>query len=227
MKIIMKAKEFNINDVIDYIKERRDVFTSEADFQLEIGWAIKEKYPEAEVRMEYCPEFNGNMHIDIMVFCDKKQIIPIELKYKTKKCNLKSDKDEFSYQLKNQGAVNNSCYDYLKDIQRIEELRDNFSKQNGSEFEFEKGFTVFLTNNESYKKGAKEACEYREFSLKDNSDKGIGEFSWKNKDNKKSRKTPIRLKDNYHIEWHEYSQAEDKTGGTFYYLYNEIKKLNV
>ena len=62
----MKAKEFNINDVIDHIKARRDVFTSEADFQLEIGWAIKEKYPEAEVRMEYCPEFNGNMHIDIM-----------------------------------------------------------------------------------------------------------------------------------------------------------------
>ena len=65
------------------LKEKRTIFVSEADFQLELAWIIKDEYPNAKVRLEYCPAFDLSMHIDILVIIDRKWI-PIELKYKTK-----------------------------------------------------------------------------------------------------------------------------------------------
>lgn len=146
-----EAMDFNIQDVIDSLKEKRKVFTSEADFQLSMGWVIKELYQEAvNVRMEYCPEAEPDMRIDIMVFMNGKQI-PIELKYKTVKCELKVDSEVGSeiYRLKNHGAKNQGCYDYLKDIQRIETVKESIPDK------FEKGYTVFLTNYLSYQKPAR------------------------------------------------------------------------
>lgn len=39
----------------------------------------------AKVRLEYCPEFDKSMHIDILVIINNKWI-PVELKYKTREC---------------------------------------------------------------------------------------------------------------------------------------------
>lgn len=65
------------------MRTRRKVFSSEADFQLALAWTIKDVYRDSvDVRMEYCPDFDLNMHIDIVVFVGDKWI-PIELKYKT------------------------------------------------------------------------------------------------------------------------------------------------
>ena len=50
-----------------------------------MAWIIKEEYPNAKVRLEYCPSFDLSMHIDILVIIDSKWI-HIELKYKTKEC---------------------------------------------------------------------------------------------------------------------------------------------
>ena len=66
------------------LKEKRTIFVSEADFQLELAWIIKDEYPNAKVRLEYSPAFDLSMHIDILVIIDRKWI-PIELKYKTKR----------------------------------------------------------------------------------------------------------------------------------------------
>jgi len=49
------AKEFNIEIIMSKLKEKRKIFVSEADFQLEMAWIIKEEYPDAKVRLEYCP----------------------------------------------------------------------------------------------------------------------------------------------------------------------------
>lgn len=90
----------NILDVIEHVKLKRRIFVSEADMQFEFAWVIKELYPNAKVRLEYCPEFDLNMHIDILVIIDNGWI-PIEFKYKTKGCVKVVDNEK--YNLKNQG----------------------------------------------------------------------------------------------------------------------------
>lgn len=215
---------FNIRQVIKTLKQKRKVFTSEADLQLELAWVIKELYPHAIVRREYCPDFNLNMHIDILVIINNRWI-PIELKYKTKKLEF-SDKDGCYYNLKEQSAQDTGCYDYIKDISRIEEIKENKK-------EFNVGYTIFITNDELYKKGPRNnEVSYVQFSLKDNRENGIGgNLNW-NKPISGERNKPIELKDHYEIKWEKqpFSELEIKEetnkyikSKTFYILYNEIK----
>lgn len=83
---------FSALKVMEELKERRPVFVSEADFQLEFAWLVKELYGnEYSIRLEYTPsdEQLNKMHIDILLRASKdKRWIPIELKYKTKGCTI-------------------------------------------------------------------------------------------------------------------------------------------
>lgn len=211
------SKEFDIEFILSKLRNKRKIFVSEADFQLEMAWIIKEEYPRAKVRLEYCPTFDLNMHIDILVVIDK-MWIPIELKYKTKGCTKILDDEIFN--LKNHGAKDITCYLYLKDIQRIEKIKENVS-------EFKEGYTVFVTNELSYmKKPLKEDCIYQEFSLEDEIMK-TGTLDWgKNtsEGTKKNCEQPIRLKSSYYMKWKNYSKLDDSNTGTFVYLVNKIDK---
>ena len=131
---------FDIYKIIDILKVKRPIFVSEADFQLELAWVIKEEYPNAKVRLEYCPQFDIKMHIDILVIIDNK-CIPIELKYKTKGCTKIINKEIFN--LKNHSAKDINCYLYLKDIERIEKIKEKDNL-------FNKGYAIFITNDMTY-----------------------------------------------------------------------------
>ena len=96
----------NIHEVMSQLSIRRPIFHSEADFQFSLAWMIKEQYPNCDIRIEFVPEFNPNLHLDILVILDGKWI-PIELKYTTKKC-IKTINDEV-YVLKEQGAKDQGC----------------------------------------------------------------------------------------------------------------------
>lgn len=150
---------FNIYSIIEKLSKKRTIFYSEADFQLELAWLIKDEYKNAKVRLEYCPSFDTSMHIDILIIIDN-EWIPIELKYKTKGCTKIVDDETFN--LKNHGAKDVNCYLYLKDIQRIEKIKENVSN-------FRRGYTIFITNELSYsKKPIKNECAYKAFSLEEN-----------------------------------------------------------
>lgn len=211
------SNEFNINFILSKLRDRRKIFVSEADFQLEMAWIIKEEYPKAKVRLEYCPTFDFNMHIDILVIIDN-MWIPIELKYKTKGCTKVVDNETFN--LKNHGAKDVNCYLYLKDIQRIEKIKENV-------LDFKEGYTVFITNELSYiRKPLKEDCVYQQFSLEDGIIK-TGNLDWgKNasEGTKKNCEQPIQLRENYYIKWENYSKLDDSNTGTFMYLVNKIVK---
>lgn len=206
---------FDINLVMEKLKSKREIFVSEADFQLELAWIIKEQYPDALVRLEYCPYFNPSMHIDILVIIDN-QWIPIELKYKTKGCNKKIGSETFI--LKNHGAKDINCYLYLKDLQRIESIKD-------TALEFFEGYTIFLTNDLTYiKKPSKPDCVYKDFSLEDGITKQ-GTLDWSENTGEGTRKNceePIVLKNNYPIKWQEYCKVDGTNTGRFVYLVNKI-----
>lgn len=205
----------DIDLVLDKLKNRRQVFTSEADFQLELAWAIKELYPEFMVRMEYCPKVNRSIHIDILIITGNGWI-PIELKYKTKGCSIDVNNEEFV--LKNHGAKDVNCYLYLKDIQRIEELKRTVP-------EFIEGYTIMLTNETSYlTKPLKQDCVYAEFSLHEGAEKH-GKMDWSelaSDGTKKGCEKPIELKGKYKIHWEEFSNLYKSPGGIFYVAVNKI-----
>lgn len=208
--------KFDILEVIEHVKLKRKIFVSEADMQFEFAWAIKELYQNAIIRLEYCPEFNRSMYIDILVIIDN-HWIPIELKYKTKGC-IKVVDNECFY-LKNQGAKDISCYLYLKDIQRIETIKDNVENYN-------KGYAIFLTNELSYTRSPRNKnVYYEQFSLAENTIK-TGILDWHENTSsgtKKGIENSISLKNSYNIKWHEFSKLDDTNSGTFKILVNEIR----
>lgn len=210
-------KTFDIELIISKLKDKRKIFVSEADFQFEMAWIVKEQYPNAKIRLEYSPSFDFNIHIDILVILDGKWI-PIELKYKTKGCSKKIDDEIFN--LKNHGAKAVNCYLYLKDIQRIEKIRENVKV-------FEEGYTIFITNDIGYTKiPLKQNCVYKDFSLEDNIIKN-GILNWNDNTSdgtKKNCEKPIILKNDYRIKWNDYSIIDNTNTGTFVYLVNKIVK---
>lgn len=209
-------KVFDIYRIINKLKQKRKIFVSEADMQLELAWLIKQEYPQAKVRMEYCPSFDFSMHIDILVIYNEKWI-PIELKYKTKGC--KKEFDGEIYNLKNHGAKDVNCYLYLKDLQRIERIRNNVPI-------FSEGYTIFITNELSYsKRPRKEDCFYKQFSLENGITKS-GKLDWhKNtsEGTKKNCEKPIVLEDEYTINWKNYSEIDKSSTGKFIMLINKTK----
>jgi hypothetical protein len=183
----------DIVKIIDNLRSKRRIFYSEKDFQFALAWEIQKCYDKSNIRLEYCPNPEMNAHIDIIVELDNKYY-PIELKYKTKKF-IGEDNSE-NYFLKNQGAQDIGKYDYLKDIQRIE----RFSKMI---LNYEFGFAILLTNDESYWKKDKKETVDEQFYLPQNIIK-TGIMSWSKNAGEgttKNRKDPIELFGKYKIEW--------------------------
>ena len=207
----------DIDKIMYQLSRWRPIFHSEADFQFSLAWMIKEQYPNCDIRLEFIPESNPNLHLDILVILDGKWI-PIELKYTTKKC-IKTINDEV-YVLKEQGAKDQGCYNYLKDIMSIEEFRDKSDK-------FIEGYTIKITSEMSYlKPPIKANCTYAEFSINDGSIK-TGCMNWSDNTGKGTMlgmEAPIVLTGMYPINWKEYSKIDDTNSGTFMYLVNRISK---
>ena len=124
------------------------------------------------------------------------------------------------YVLKEQGAKDQGCYNYLKDIMRIEEFRDKSDK-------FIEGYTIKITSEMSYlKPPIKANCTYAEFSINDGSIK-TGCMNWSDNTGKGTMlgmEAPIVLTGMYPINWKEYSKIDDTNSGTFMYLVNRISK---
>ena len=128
-------------DVITRLSDEREIFVSEADFQFALAWQIQKQYPEAEIRLEYCPaDIDMSMHVDILVRLDGLNI-PIELKYFKLGCDVTVNGERFV--LKNQGAQDTARYDFIKDVSRIERLLIADPK-------FITGYVIALTNDPTY-----------------------------------------------------------------------------
>ncbi len=199
----------DIEQAIETLKAKRKCFVSEADFQLELAWILKDMYPSALVRCEYVPEFDYTMHIDILVILDGKWI-PIELKYKTKGSELNVDGEK--YVLKNHGAKDIGCYLYLYDVQRIETVKACIGDR------FSEGYAIMITNELSYcRPSRKKDCVYAEFSIDEGCNK-TGILDWAEntgEGTKKGCSEPISLSNEYVCHWNDYSVIEDSSVGVF------------
>jgi len=141
----------DIEKLILSLQGKRKVFHSEDDFKLSLGIEILQNHADCQVRLERPIDIkmidcNGNnlvarAPIDIVILENNGSIIPIELKYKTKKTMLELDGE--TYRLTDHGAVDVGRYSFRKDIYRIEQYLDTHSNA-------EKGYVLILTNETAY-----------------------------------------------------------------------------
>lgn len=200
-----------INPIIA-LSQTRKIFHSEADFQFALAWEIQKEYPTAKVRLEYCLAGSEcKQHIDILVITENGWF-PIELKYKTRSFSINSEGEFFK--LKKQGAQDQGRYDFLKDVQRVEQ----FCK---SQPQMRKGFAIFLTNDPAYWNESKSSdTVYNEFKLNDGLMK-TGTMNWAKHAGEgtiEGRKSPIILENRYLLQWNNYSEIDKLQVGTFKYL---------
>lgn len=206
-----KPSEFDLLTAMDNLCLKRKLFHSEADFQFALAWEIQTLYPEAAVRLEYCPQEARQMHIDIVVELNNK-VYPIELKYKTLKLDCPIEGEY--YNLKSHGAQDIGKYDCLLDVQRLEQCSRLLPR-------FECGFAIWLTNDPLYWTAAKKPGTMAEaFALYEGVCKSgtMGWASHTSAGTQKGREEPISLRGAYSIHWQPYSQISEARAGKFQYV---------
>jgi len=116
------------------------IFCSEADFQFALAWELQRLLPLTSIFLEKGVSVpSDTYYVDIVVESGGK-IYYIELKYHTSTCNWHFR--DTPIRLKNQGAQDLLRYDYLKDIYRLQKIKNNCEKE-----AFAGGFAIILTND--------------------------------------------------------------------------------
>ena len=208
----------NIHALMKELAQKEPVFHSEADFKLELFRLMREKYPHAQVRLEYPFIVSSkNIHLDIWIDAGE-YYYAVELKYKTYK--LERDYSGEFFHLKTQGAVDRGRYEFLKDVSRLESVTDLSSKPCI-------GYAVLLANDSSYWSTPQQKhTNSKEFEIYHNRQIS-GLLSWTSESAEGERivleNESISLNNSYSIHWQEYSNISQTSSDQFRYVAIEIK----
>ena len=192
-----------IRMVLEQLLDRGRIFCSEADFQFAFAWQLKETYgQQIEVRLEYTPwKYSDKMHIDIVAMTES-GLIPIELKYRKAKLDIHLDNGDH-IKLKPHTAHDTGAYEFLSDIQRLEELVR--SKQ----YSIHEAYAIMLTNDSAYWRDTRRGKQDKQpndiaFRIFDGAELS-GERKWDDAAGKgtiKGHEDPIVLSGKYKMVWH-------------------------
>ena len=216
-------------DIKEFLDKDSKLFFNERDLQVNLASFLREQHYYDNVFLEYSlpasslkdnreEEVEANIRVDIVVE-KSNQFCPIELKYKTKLVEgegniIERFGEEIETELlKNQAAQNINRYSFWKDVYRVERIKRNFSKVIA-------GFSIFVTNDESYMKTPKGASA--PFTM----EAGVQhskELKWEEKekvaDSTRSKYPEIVLENQYTIkEWYDITLQEYK----FHYCIVEV-----
>ncbi len=152
----------SLSDLIKEAGQKQRNYKSEAQFQFELAWAIKQLLTSShcendpEVYLEYLGAYrdsrNGKIKkifTDILLLDSKGNFIPIELKYKT----ISNNTGDYFNDYGTHGATDYGRFDFLWDLKRIQYLKE----QKAPGFKFDKalrffcgGYAILLTNDDHY-----------------------------------------------------------------------------
>ena len=156
----MKLGIQEIKDIIDSFAKRGTIFSNEAQFQFDLAWELRERNYGEKILLEHLipKDSNGKKRYIDIVIKNGDYCIPIELKYKTtdKEIEYLLDNGEI-VKTYNQGACDLGCYDFLKDLSRIEDIVSDkeYIFIQGKDMKVEKGYVVIITNEKTYYEGPK------------------------------------------------------------------------
>ena len=203
---LCKKNQMKSGEGIESLFPDFPIFCSEADFQFSLAWRIKELYPEVDVKLEYRPwDYDKRVRIDIVILKDNR-MIPIELKYKTKRYDeeYKGEKIE----LKNQSAHDSARYDFIRDIKKLEDIIKC------DKYRIEEAYAIFLTNDPLYWNPVNNTDALdSQFRIHE----GVqinGERAWKEGASKgtiKDREDELEVDGTYDIKWHTYWELSSTT----------------
>lgn len=133
---------------------RTSYFTREQDIQIalahffETSGAFDRVFVEQHIPANFIPNYPwtdaNNVYIDLVILKDG-VYYPIEIKFKTKRQEIPLSvlgNDELT-SLGQQGAQNIGCYDFWKDVKRLELYETCFPQ-------VQQGIMLFVTNDEAY-----------------------------------------------------------------------------
>lgn len=171
-----------------------------------MAWEFHEKKEELgikEIRLEKPVKITGKIiEVDLILTDLEGKYIPIELKYKTKDDSFNVNDEDF--ELKKHGAIDLGCYDFMKDIARIEEFKKSYSDK------FKIGFAIFLTNDSLYirSKEGNASC-YEQFKINEGRKITSGQtFDWiGNKMPWQKSRGQLTFQGNYLFNWNTYSKG--------------------
>ncbi len=217
-------------DIKTFIKSWPDLLRNEIDFQIHLGSFLltspnryervffEYRIPNSWVKSDYV--WDSNLRIDIVVYKNG-EYLPIELKYPTAlvrrsiDCfdeNLNAADSPLEPVLKHQGATDLVCYNFWKDVRRLEVLKTKFKK-------VKNGLAVLLTNDKKYLEHDGEDTCCKEFRIsKRTKTKGPGKLSWCGDVSVAKTHPAIDLENKYSLNW----ESTHIDGIEFNYLILEI-----
>ncbi len=232
---ITKLSQINkqyIQVIVDFLVSNK-IYYNEAQLQFDLAWKIRESFgkkPKLVVCLEKLTatgrNLNSKKHINLytdIVILNKgtKEFIPIELKYKTK--------EDADLGLKNHGAYDLGCYDFLWDTKRNEMLRTSTMSKltlNSKEekeiqrtkhlSKFIKGYSIIITNDDIYWKNKEDSnsCA-KEFFLDDKKIIKKGQcLNWINSAQfykNTWRDMPLSFDKDYYCEWFSIKNSKIQT----------------
>ena len=201
-----------LSSTLQKLAQSRQIFHIEADFQHALAWQIQQDYPELEIRFEYKPaNISQRIFVDLWIKDKQGNNFAIELKYKTKKFEEIVNAENFS--LLNQGAQDLGRYDFLKDVERLENIVSAHKNTIG--------FAIILSNDSGYWNPPTSSntvdADFRIFDGKTIH----GTLQWAehaSTGTTSGRTKPIEILDKYLIKWSDYSQIAHSNRGKLRFL---------
>ncbi|HNZ73962.1 MAG TPA: hypothetical protein PKH00_00950 [Bacilli bacterium] len=218
---------FDINKVIKVLRKRNPLFEDFGDFFINFFYAINKLFPKSEHtlissydRYKRPGDEEIIRAVEFTVSVNNKMSVPIKLEYKTKAANIKHHR--VNYSLPNEGNHKFEAYNYIYGIFQMEKiLKISHTKE---------GYTIFLTNDDTYLKKLDSILDADGFSLEDQSIK-TGIINWTGDNSlliEKEIPTLFTLKGEYKMEWKKYSSYKyvdekgNKNKGYFYVLITKV-----
>jgi hypothetical protein len=220
MRKRLEAGMLDLDAIMRALSTRRPLFHSEADFQHALAWEIQLRFPDASIRLERPVRLhNRAFYVDIWLKIADKTFV-LELKYKTRK--LAGEIGGEPYFLLLQGAQDSGRYDFIKDIQRLEEIA--FSDPSAT------GYAIFLTNDSSYWTPSRKTLVPADHAFRLDPMRELhGTLSWTGNVSPGTvagREGDLRLDGEHLVDWRDYSSLDVDRNGIFRYLLLQILQRN-
>jgi len=191
-----------LHGLMTRLANRRPIFHSERDMQLALGWLMQEAWPVVKVRLEYRPT-REREYIDIFRSTIDGRELFVELKYRTRALGATVGGEQFD--LVDHSAHDHGCYDFLKDVERLERLVGHRPDASAC--------CIILTNDWVYwtpsQRDTNDAC----FRLHEGREI-VGDLAWKARASEgttKGRDKVITLRGRYRATWTDYSTVGNST----------------
>ncbi len=195
------------------MKSPKRSIVCEEQLQLDLAWELKKFFGnDAEIYLEYAVSGQGKRRYYDIVIESESELIPIELKFKTKAVE--------GYEYSNHAAQDLGRYDFWRDVERIESFGKKFGRK------FKNGYAILVTNDTPYWNRSGEGRLYEQFSTKDQRTLSAGiVLKWRKGYNEqsvgKNRCQDITINGDYTLNWTDVTSPDG--GAYFRALILEVK----